>query len=76
MQESDIQKQTLDYLALKRIFHYGNNSGAFVESGLFTGRCFGPYCRDLLKSFLDCRFISQLNFLLYCLPRCVADLHA
>jgi VRR-NUC domain len=32
MKESDIQKQILDYLALKRIFHYRNNSGAFVDS--------------------------------------------
>lgn len=32
MKESDIQRQILDYLALKRIFHYRNNSGAFVDS--------------------------------------------
>jgi hypothetical protein len=32
MKESEIQKQILDYLALKRIFHYRNNSGAFVDS--------------------------------------------
>jgi hypothetical protein len=32
MMESDIQKQILDYLALKRIFHYRNNSGGFVDS--------------------------------------------
>jgi hypothetical protein len=29
MKEGDIQKQILGYLALKRIFHYRNNSGAF-----------------------------------------------
>lgn len=29
MKESDIQRQILDYLALKGIFHYRNNSGAF-----------------------------------------------
>jgi hypothetical protein len=29
MEEGDIQKQILGYLALKRIFHYRNNSGAF-----------------------------------------------
>lgn len=29
MKESDVQRQILDYLALKRIFHYRNNSGAF-----------------------------------------------
>jgi hypothetical protein len=29
MKESEIQKQILDYLALKRIFHYRQNSGAF-----------------------------------------------
>jgi hypothetical protein len=32
VKESEIQKQILDYLALKRIFHYRNNSGAFVDS--------------------------------------------
>lgn len=32
MKESDIQKQILDYLALRHIFHYRNNSGAFVDS--------------------------------------------
>jgi hypothetical protein len=32
MKESDTQKQILSYLALKRIFHYRNNSGAFVDS--------------------------------------------
>jgi VRR-NUC domain len=29
VKESEIQKQILDYLSLKRIFHYRNNSGAF-----------------------------------------------
>jgi hypothetical protein len=29
VKESEIQKQILDYLALKRIFHYRQNSGAF-----------------------------------------------
>jgi hypothetical protein len=29
MKESHIQKQILDYLSLRRIFHYRNNSGAF-----------------------------------------------
>ena len=28
MKESEIQKQILDYLTLKRVFHYRNNSGA------------------------------------------------
>jgi predicted LPLAT superfamily acyltransferase len=32
MKESDTQRQILHYLALKRIFHYRNNSGAFVDS--------------------------------------------
>ena len=32
MKESEVQKQILDYLALKRVFHYRNNSGAFVDS--------------------------------------------
>jgi hypothetical protein len=32
VKESETQKQILDYLALKRIFHYRNNSGAFVDS--------------------------------------------
>jgi hypothetical protein len=31
MKESDIQRQILDYLTLKRIFHYRNNSGAFKD---------------------------------------------
>jgi hypothetical protein len=30
MKESDVQRQILDYLALKRIFHYRQNSGAFA----------------------------------------------
>ena len=30
MKESEIQRTILDYLTLKRIFHYRNNSGAFV----------------------------------------------
>ena len=29
MKESDIQRQILDYLSLRRIFHYRNNSSAF-----------------------------------------------
>jgi hypothetical protein len=29
MKEGDTQKQILDYLALKHVFHYRNNSGAF-----------------------------------------------
>ncbi len=29
MKESYVQRQILDYLALKRVFHYRNNSGAF-----------------------------------------------
>jgi hypothetical protein len=32
MKESELQKSILDYLAWKRIFHYRNNSGAFVDS--------------------------------------------
>jgi hypothetical protein len=32
MKESEIQRQILDYLALKGIFHYRNNSGAFKDS--------------------------------------------
>jgi hypothetical protein len=32
MKESDVQRQILDWLALKRIFHHRNNSGAFVDS--------------------------------------------
>lgn len=32
MKESEIQKQILAYLGLKRIFHYRNNSAAFVDS--------------------------------------------
>jgi len=30
LKESEIQRTILDYLTLKRIFHYRNNSGAFV----------------------------------------------
>ena len=30
--ESEIQKAILDYLTLRRVFHYRNNSGAFVDS--------------------------------------------
>jgi hypothetical protein len=29
MKESEVQKQILDYLALKHVFHYRNNSRAF-----------------------------------------------
>jgi len=29
MKESNVQRQILDYLALKHVFHYRNNSGAF-----------------------------------------------
>jgi VRR-NUC domain len=32
MKESDVQRQVLDYLTLKHIFHYRNNSGAFTRS--------------------------------------------
>jgi hypothetical protein len=32
MREADLQRQILDYLALKRIFHYRNNSGGFRDS--------------------------------------------
>ena len=30
MKESDVQRSILEYLQIKRIFHYRNNSGAFV----------------------------------------------
>jgi hypothetical protein len=30
--EADVQRATLDYLTLKGIFHYRNNSGAFVDA--------------------------------------------
>lgn len=32
MKESELQRQILDYLALKRIFHYRNNSGGFKDA--------------------------------------------
>jgi predicted LPLAT superfamily acyltransferase len=32
VKEAPIQRAILDYLTLKRIFHYRNNSGAFVDS--------------------------------------------
>ena len=32
MKESDLQRTILAYLALKRIFHYRNNSGAFKDA--------------------------------------------
>jgi hypothetical protein len=32
MKESDVQRAILDYLALKRIFHYRNNSGGFKDA--------------------------------------------
>jgi len=36
MKEADVQRQSLDYLALRGIFHYRNNSGAFRrEDGHF-----------------------------------------
>jgi VRR-NUC domain len=36
MKESEIQKQILDYLSLKRVFHYRQNSGAFkTDAGGF-----------------------------------------
>jgi hypothetical protein len=42
VKESEIQKQILDYLTLKRIFHYRQNSGAFVfpETGTHKRRFF------------------------------------
>ncbi|SRR5260221_6482461 len=32
IKEKDLQRAILDYLTLKKIFHYRNNSGAFVDS--------------------------------------------
>jgi hypothetical protein len=32
MKESYVQRQILDYLALKGIFHYRKNSGGFMDS--------------------------------------------
>lgn len=32
MKEADVQRAILDYLALKRIFHYRNNSGGFRDA--------------------------------------------
>jgi hypothetical protein len=29
VKESDVQRQAINYLALKHVFHYRNNSGAF-----------------------------------------------
>jgi hypothetical protein len=31
VKESDVQRQILDYHALKRVFHYRNNSGGFKD---------------------------------------------
>jgi len=36
MKESDLQKQILDYLDLKRIFHYRNNSGGGLAQAFST----------------------------------------
>lgn len=36
MKESELQKSILQYLTLKRIFHYQNNSGAFA--GEYKGK--------------------------------------
>ncbi len=33
--ESDIQRTILEYLEIKKIFHYRNNSGAFVKDKHF-----------------------------------------
>jgi hypothetical protein len=42
VKESEIQRQILDYLTLRRIFHYRQNSGAFVfpETGTHKRRFF------------------------------------
>jgi len=40
MKESDLRRQILDHLALTRIFHYRNNSGAFKDSNNHF-YCFG-----------------------------------
>ena len=31
MKEKDIQKQILEYLKIKKIFHYRNNTGGFMD---------------------------------------------
>lgn len=36
MKENDIQRQILDYLTIKRVFHYRNNSGGMTK--IYNGR--------------------------------------
>src|ERR1700722_4124054 len=66
MKESDVQRQILDDLTPRGIFHYRNNSGAFVDSQKHFYR-FGAvgtqfaFENTTLKSPARCRRIALVN---------------
>lgn len=57
MKESEVQRQILDYLALERIFHYRNNSGAFVDSDKHFYR-FGTLGSPGIICVIDGQFVG------------------
>jgi hypothetical protein len=57
MKESYVQLQILDYLALKGIFHYRNNSGGFIHSNKHFCR-FGALGSPDVVAVIKGRFVG------------------
>src|SRR5260370_41147793 len=55
--ESEIQKAILDYLTLRRVLHYRNNSGAFVDSNKHFYR-FGAIGSPDIVCVIDGQFVG------------------
>jgi VRR-NUC domain len=57
MRESVIQAQIMQYLAYKRIFHYRNNSGGFIDANKHFYRFGTPGSPDII-AVIDGQFVG------------------
>jgi hypothetical protein len=48
VKESDVQRQAINYLALKHVFRYRNNSGAFKRDDRHFYRCGATESPDII----------------------------
>lgn len=56
--EKDVQRTILDWLELKRIFHYRNNTGAFKDAGTGAWYKFGAVGSPDIIVVKDGKFIG------------------
>jgi len=57
VRESDIQRQIRDYLSLRRIFHYRNNSGGFKDTNQHFYR-FGVFGSPDIICVIEGRYVG------------------